>query len=306
MTDDATPGGPASREGAASHDDAAQALIAQSAERRAKSRRRGITIAAVAIAAVAVIAVVVALLIPRGGNENKLVVGATPVPHAEVREVVKPVLAEQGIELEIVVFQDFIQPNAQLVSGQLDANYYQYLPFLDNFNAENGADLVPTVPVHIEPFGAFSEKFASLDEVADGSRIAIPNDPVNAGRALTLLEQEGLITLAKPGDPSSTVNDVVGNPRNLDIVELEGAQLARSVDQVDVAFVFANYALDVGLDPLSAIFTDKGNPLYAEYLVTRPELVDDPRIVALGEALNSEAVRQFILEEYQGSIDVAF
>jgi D-methionine transport system substrate-binding protein len=288
-------------------DDAAQALIAESEQRRARGRKRGITIAAIVVAAVAVIAVVVAFLIPRGGAaENRLVVGATPVPHAEILEVVKPILAEQGIELEIVVFQDFIQPNAQLVSGELDANYYQYLPFLDNFNAETGSDLVPTVPVHIEPFGAFSEKFASLDEVTDGAKIAIPNDPVNAGRALTLLEQEGLITLAKPGDPASTVNDVVDNPRNLDIVELEGAQLARSIDQVDVSFVFANYALDVGLDPLSAIFTDKGNPLYAEYLVTRPELVDDPRIVALGEALNSEAVRQFILEEYQGSIDVAF
>jgi len=305
MSNDAA-GGPATPEGAGSPDAAAQALIAESAERRAKGRKRGIMIVVVVVALLAVIAVVVAFLIPRGGGGNKLVVGATPVPHAEVLEVVKPILAEQGIELEIVVFQDFIQPNAQLASGELDANYYQYLPFLDNFNAETGNDLVPTVPVHIEPFGAFSEKFDSLDEVADGSKIAIPNDPVNAGRALTLLEQEGLITLAKPGDPASTVNDVADNPRNLDIVELEGAQLARSIDQVDVAFVFANYALDVGIDPLSAIFTDKGNPRYAEYLVTRPELVDDPRIVALGEALNSDAVRQFILEEYQGSIDVAF
>lgn len=288
-------------------DAAAQALIAESEQRRAKGRKRGITIAAVVLAVIAVAAVIIAFVVPRGAPaENRLVVGATPVPHAEILEVVKPILAEEGIELEIVVFQDFIQPNAQLVSGELDANYYQYLPFLDNFNAETGSDLVPTVPVHIEPFGAFSEKFASLEEVADGSTIAIPNDPVNAGRALTLLEQEGLITLRTPGDPSSTVNDVADNPRNLDIVELEGAQLARSIDQVDVSFVFANYALDVGLDPLSAIFTDKGNPLYAEYLVTRPELVDDPRIEALGRALNSEAVRQFILEEYQGSIDVAF
>ncbi|CAG7598223.1 MetQ/NlpA family ABC transporter substrate-binding protein [Leucobacter soli] len=290
-----------------SGDAAAQALIEESARRRARGRKRGLTIAAVVLAAAAVIAVLVAVLVPRGGPaENRLVVGATPVPHAEVLEVVKPILADEGIELDIVVFQDFIQPNAQLVSGELDANYYQYLPFLDNFNAENGSDLVPTVPVHIEPFGAFSEKFQSLAEVTEGATIAIPNDPVNAGRALTLLEQEGLIALATPGDPSSTVNDVADNPRNLDIVELEGAQLARSIDQVDVSFVFANYALDVGLDPLSAIFTDKGNPRYAEYLVTRPELVDDPRIQALDRALNSDAVRQFIEEEYDGSIDVAF
>jgi len=294
------------RTAAPSSGDAAQALVEDSQRRRAKNRRIGIIIAAV-VAIVAIVAVVFAFVVPRGSAaENRLVVGATPVPHAEVLEIVKPILAEQGIELEIVVFQDFIQPNAQLVSGELDANYFQYLPFLDNFNAETGSDLVPTVPVHIEPFGAFSEKFKSLAEVTDGTTIAIPNDPVNAGRALTLLEQEGLIELATPGDPSSTVNDVVSNPRNLDIVELEGAQLARSVDQVDVAFVFANYALDVGLDPLSAIFTDAGNQLYAEYLVTRPELVDDPRILALNEALNSDAVREFILQEYQGSIDVAF
>lgn len=290
--------------------DEAQQLIDDAAARRGKSKQRGIIIASVGVV-VAAIAVVAAFLVPAllpsdADAGQKLVVGATPVPHAEVLEVVKPILAEQGIDLEIVVFQDFIQPNAQLSSGELDANYYQYLPFLDNYNAESGEDLVPTVPVHIEPFGAFSEKFDSLDEVTDGASIAIPNDPVNAGRALTLLEQEGLISLANPGDASSTINDIVDNPRHLDITELEGAQLARSVDQVDVAFVFANYALDVGLDPLSAIFTDKGNPDYAEYLVTRPELVDDPRIEALGEALNSDAVRDFILTEYEGSIDVAF
>lgn len=302
MTTSTPPTGSGSGSGSG---DAAESLIADAAARRGKSKTRGIVIAAV-LAAAAVIAVTTAFLVPKGGDERKLVVGATPVPHAEVLEHVKPILAEQGIDLEIVVFQDFIQPNAQLASGELDANYYQYRPFLDNYNAENGTDLVPTVPVHIEPFGAFSEKFDSLDEVADGATIAIPNDPVNAGRALTLLEQEGLIALAKPGDTSSTINDIVENPRELRITELEGAQLARSIDQVDVAFVFANYALDVGLDPLSAIFTDKGNPSYAEYLVTRPELVDDPRIEALNEALNSEDVREFILSEYDGSIDVAF
>lgn len=288
--------------------DSAQQLIDDAAARRGKSKQRGIIIASL-VAGIAAIAVIAAFLVPTllpKDDRQTLVVGATPVPHAEVLEVVKPILAEQGIDLEIVVFQDFIQPNAQLVSGELDANYYQYLPFLDNFNAESGSDLVPTVPVHIEPFGAFSEKFDSLDAVTEGTTIAIPNDPVNAGRALTLLEQEGLIALANPGDASSTINDITVNERNLDIKELEGAQLARSIDQVDVAFVFANYALDVGLNPLSAIFTDKGNPDYAEYLVTRPEFADDPRIAALGEALNSDTVRDFILDEYEGSIDVAF
>lgn len=204
------------------------------------------------------------------------------------------------------MFQDFIQPNAQLASGALDANYYQYLPFLDNFNKETGGDLVPTVAVHIEPFGAYSTKFKTLDEVTDGSTVAIPNDPVNAGRALVLLEEQKLITLKNPGDSQSSIKDVMDNPRKLDIKELEGAQLARSIDQVDVAFVFANYALDAGIDVKTAIYTDKANPKYAEYLVTRPELKDDPRIVKLGEALNSEKTRQFILDKYHGDISLGF
>lgn len=283
----------------------ANLLAAKAAQRRSAARKRNIVIVSVA-AVVVVVAIVLAFVIPALNKKDALLVGATPVPHAEILEVVKPILAEQGIDIEIVVFQDFIQPNAQLSSGELDANFYQYLPFLDNYNAETGSDLVPTVPVHIEPFGAFSDRFDSLQEVTARAKIAIPNDPVNTGRALVLLEQEGLITLKTPGDASSTVNDIASNPLDLDIIEIEGAQLARSIDQVDVAFVFANYALDVGLDPLSAIFTDKGNPDYAEYLVVRPESVDDPRVVALQEALNSDAVRSFIETEYAGSIDTAF
>ena len=293
---------------------AARRLADEAAKRRAQAKKRNIVIGS-AVAAVAVVAIAAAAIIPSLGSKGApaaaaerqtLVIGATPVPHAEILENLKPVLAEQGVDLEIKVFQDFIQPNAQLASGELDANYYQYLPFLDNFNKENGEDLVPIVPVHIEPFGAYSTKFASLSEVAKGATIAIPNDPVNAGRALVLLEEQGLLTLKNPGDSQSSIQDVVQNPRDLDIKELEGAQLARSIDQVDVAFVFANYALDAGIDVNTAIFTDKANPKYAEYLVTRPEFKDDPRIVKLGEALNSEATRQFILDKYQGDISLGF
>ncbi|GER23558.1 methionine ABC transporter substrate-binding protein [Zafaria cholistanensis] len=270
----------------------------------------GSVVAAVTVAAFAAAAIIPTL----GGKETAaaaaqrqtLVIGATPVPHAEILEQLKPALAEQGVDLEVKVFQDFIQPNAQLASGELDGNYYQYLPFLDNFNKENNQDLVPVVPVHIEPFGAYSTRFASLDEVSKGASIAIPNDPVNAGRALVLLEEQGLLTLKNPGDSQSSIRDIVQNPRELDIKELEGAQLARSIDQVDVAFVFANYALDAGIDVNTAIFTDQANPKYAEYLVTRPELKGDPGIAKLGEALNSEATRQFILDKYQGDISLGF
>ena len=164
---------------------------------------------------------------------------------------------------------------------------------------------MPIVPVHIEPFGAYSTKFASLAEVTKGASIAIPNDPVNAGRALVLLEEQGLLTLKNPGDSQSSIQDVA-EPARAGHQGAQGAQLARSIDQVDVAFVFANYALDAGIDVNTAIFTDKANPKYAEYLVTRPDLKDDPRIVKLGEALNSEATRQFILDKYQGDISLGF
>lgn len=291
-------------------DSKATLLANQAAARRAKAKKRNILIGSV-VAGVAVIAIAASIIVPNLGASpaaarTKLIVGATPVPHAEILENLKPVLAEQGIDLEIKVFQDFIQPNAQLASGELDANYYQYLPFLDNYNKETNGNLVPTVAVHIEPFGAYSSKFKSLEEVSDGSTVAIPNDPVNAGRALVLLEEQKLITLKNPGDSQSSIKDVASNPRNLKIKELEGAQLARSIDQVDVAFVFANYALDAGIDVNTAIYTDKANPKYAEYLVTRPELKDDPRIQKLGEALNSEKTREFILDKYHGDISLGF
>lgn len=288
----------------------AQRLAAAASAKRAAAKKRKTVIGAV-VAGLVVVGAAAAFAVPKlvaspESTRQTLVVGATPVPHAEILEHLKPTLAAQGIDLEIKVFQDFIQPNAQLASGALDANYYQYLPFLDNFNKETGGDLVPTVAVHIEPFGAYSTKFKSLSEVTEGSTIAIPNDPVNAGRALVLLEEQKLITLKIPGDSQSSVKDIADNPRKLDIKELEGAQLARSIDQVDVAFVFANYALDAGIDVNTAIFTDKANPKYAEYLVTRPELKDDPRIVKLGEALNSEQTRQFILDKYNGDISLGF
>lgn len=288
----------------------AERLAVAAAAKRAAAKKRNTVIGAV-LASVVVVGSVAAFTLPKLSSpaeesRQTLVVGATPVPHAEILEQLKPILSEQGIDLKIEVFQDFIQPNAQLASGALDANYYQYLPFLDNFNQETGNGLVPTVPVHIEPFGAYSTKFTALDEVTEGSAIAIPNDPVNAGRALVLLEEQGLLTLKSPGDSQSNIKDIAQNPRKINIKELEGAQLARSINQVDVAFVFANYALDAGIDVKTAIFTDKANPKYAEYLVTRPELKDDPRIAKLDEALNSEQTREYILKKYDGDISLGF
>ena len=238
-------------------------------------------------------------------NET-LTVGATPVPHAEILEFVKPELARQGVDLKIKVFNDFIQPNQQLAEKNLDANYYQYRPFLDNYNQTRHTDLVPVVGVHIEPFGAYSSKYHDIKALPDGATIAVPNDPVNTGRALVMLSDAGLLTLKNPKDPQSATRDIVANPHHFKIRELEGAMLARAVNQVDLAFIFANYALEAGIDTDKALLVEKGSDLYVEYLVARPDNLNDPGIQKLAKALHSDAVRNFILTRYKGKIVPGF
>ena len=250
------------------------------------------------------LAAVFAALTAHAGE--KLVVGASPVPHAEILEFVKPELAKQGVDLDIKVFSDFIQPNVQLAEKNIDANYYQYRPFLDEFNKTRHTDLVPVIGVHIEPFGAYSTKIKQISELKDGASVAIPNDPVNAGRALVLLDEAGLIKLKDPGNSLSTPRDIAENPKHLKIRELEGALLARSVNQVDLAFVFANYALEAGIDTNSALIVEKGKDLYVEYLVARPDNIQSPAIQKLARALNSPQVREFILTRYKGQIVPGF
>ena len=253
--------------------------------------------------AIDILAAVVAFSAQAG---EKLVVGATPVPHAEILEFVKPALAKEGVDLDIKVFTDFIQPNVQLAEKNLDANYYQYRPFLDEFNKTRHTDLVPVVGIHIEPFGAYSTKIKKLEELKDGASVAIPNDPVNTGRALVLLHEAGLIKLKDPSNTLATQRDIAENPKKLRIRELEGALLARSVSRVDLAFVFANYALEAGIDTNSALIVEKGKDLYAEFLVARPDNLQDPGLQKLAKALNSPEVRQFIVTRYKGKIAPAF
>lgn len=248
------------------------------------------------------LAVLAAVLSLSAHANEKLVVGATPVPHAEILAFVKPALAAQGVDLDIKVFSDFIQPNLQLAEKNLDANYYQYRPFLDEFNATRKTHLVPVVGVHIEPFGAYSTRIKNIAELKDGASVAIPNDPVNAGRALVLLHEAGLLTLKDPSNTLATQRDIADNPKHLKIRELEGALLARAVNQVDLAFVFANYALEAGIDTNSALIVEKGKDLYVEFLVARPDNIDDPRVQKLAAALNSPQVREFILTRYKGQI----
>lgn len=253
-----------------------------------------------------ILAAFAALLTLTTHAADKLVVGATPVPHAEILEFVKPTLAKQGVDLEIKVFTDFIQPNLQLAQKNLDANYYQYKPFLDEFNATRKTNIVPVVGVHIEPFGAYSSRIKRLDELRDGATIAIPNDPVNTGRALVLLHEAGLLKLKDPSNTLSTTRDIAENPHGFKLRELEGALLARAVNQVDLAFVFANYALEAGIDTNSALIVEKGKDLYVEFLAARPDNIDDPRIQKLAKALHSPELREFILTRYKGQIVPAF
>ncbi|WP_428425312.1 MetQ/NlpA family ABC transporter substrate-binding protein [Pararhizobium sp.] len=246
---------------------------------------------------------------------DTLIVGATAIPHAEILEFVKPIVAKEGLDLDIRVFTDYIQPNAQLVSGELDANYYQYRPFLNDYNKERGTDLVPIVPVHIEPFVAYSTKITSIDQLADGATVAIPNDPVNGGRGLLLLQKLGLIKvsgkpeLTSPEDKLPTLKDVVENPKNLKIVELESALLPRALSEVDLGALNGNYVFEAKLDLSKALLIDRGQDGYnvwSEYLVTRPQTKDDPRIAKLAKALNSAETRKFIEDRYKGQIIAAF
>lgn len=264
--------------------------------------------------ALAALALIAGLAGP-GLAADKLIVGATAVPHAEILEFVKPIVAKQGLDLDIRVFSDYIQPNAQLASGELDANYYQYRPFLNDYNRQRGTNLVAIVPVHIEPFVAYSTKITAIDQLADGAKVAIPNDPVNGGRGLLLLQQLGLIkvkgkpVLTSPDDPLPSVKDITENPKKLEIVELESAMLPRALSEVDLGALNGNYGLEAKLDINKALFADRGQDGYdvwSEYLVTRPETKDDPRIQILAKALNSEETRAFIIERYKGQIAPAF
>jgi len=235
-------------------------------------------------------------------------VGATPVPHAEILQFVQDNLAaDAGINLEIVEFTDYVLPNTALDEGEIDANYFQHIPYLDEFNAGNGTDLVPVVPVHIEPLGIYSSRLDSLDQLEDGAVVAIPNDVTNGGRALNLLQANGLITVDETVD-NPTVADITDNPLNLDITELEAAQLPRSLEDTEISVINGNYAIEAGFSPAEdalALESGEDNP-YANYLVVNAGHEGDEGVVILAELLNSPEVYDFIVETYGGGVLPAF
>ncbi|BFH67129.1 methionine ABC transporter substrate-binding protein [Paenibacillus dendritiformis] len=243
-----------------------------------------------------------------GGKETvKLVVGASPVPHAEILKHIAPKLKEQGIELEVKEFTDYVQPNVQVHEKQLDANFFQHKPYMDNEVTEKGYDLVSVGNVHVEPFGGYSKSIKSIDELKDGDTVAIPNDPTNGGRSLLLLEKQGLIKLKEGAGLNAGVKDIAENPKNLKFKELEAAMLPRTLDEVNLALVNTNYALEAGLNPTKdALFIEDKESPYANILTARSDNKDSDAIQKLLAALQSDDVKQFIGEKYEGSIVPAF
>lgn len=244
------------------------------------------------------------------GGEKKevtLKVGATAVPHAEILNSVKAKLKEEGVNLEVKEFTDYVQPNVQVFEKQLDANFFQHTPYLEQFNKDKNMNLVSVTGVHIEPFGAYSQKIKKIDELQDGATVAIPNDPSNGGRALALLEKNNLIKLKDGVGVKGTVKDIVENKKNLKFKELEAAMLPRVLGEVDLALINTNYALEAKLVPTKdALFIEGPDSPYVNILVARPDNKDSEAMQKLAKALNSEETKKFINDKYQGAVVPAF
>ncbi|WLH35782.1 MetQ/NlpA family ABC transporter substrate-binding protein [Pseudomonas sp. FP2196] len=239
--------------------------------------------------------------------DETLTVAATPVPHAEILEFVKPALAKEGVDLKVKVFTDYIQPNVQVAEKRLDANFFQHQPYLDEFNKAKGTSLVAVTGVHLEPLGAYSSKIKDLKDLPSGANVVIPNDATNGGRALLLLAKAGVITLKEPNNILSTVKDIAQNPKDLKIRELEAATIPRVLTQVDLALINTNYALEAKLDPSKDALVIEGNDSpYVNILVSRADNKDSDAMKKLAAALHSPEVKKFITEKYKGAVLPAF
>lgn len=237
-----------------------------------------------------------------------LKVGATAVPHAEILEAAKPLLEKEGITLEIVEFNDYVQPNLALNDKELDANFFQHEPYLKNFMDEHKeVKLKNAAGIHIEPMGVYSKKITKLDELKDGATIAIPNDPTNGGRSLLLLEKAGIIKLKEGVGEKATVGDIAENKKNIKFQEVEAAQVPRTLDDVDAAVINSNFAMQVNLDPTKdAMFTEDSTSPYVNIIAVREGDENRPEIQALIKVLHSDEIKQFITEKYKGAVVPAF
>ncbi|GAA2047264.1 MetQ/NlpA family ABC transporter substrate-binding protein [Streptomyces cheonanensis] len=242
------------------------------------------------------------------GDSQQITVAANPNPHAQILDFVRDNLAEDaGLSLTVQEFSDYVLPNTAVDSGEVDANFFQHQPYLDDFNANHSTDIVPVVNVHLEPLGLYSKSLDSLDGLTEGSTIAIPDDASNGGRALQLLAQNDVIEL-KDGVGANAVLGDITDDRGITFTELEAASLPRALDDFDAAIVNGNYALEVGLSPdedAIALEEAEGNP-YANFLAVKAGNEDDPAVQTLARLLNSDEVKQFIEDTYPGSVIPAF
>ncbi len=261
-----------------------------------------------------IILLVGVLVVGCGGAEEasvetqRIIIGATPVPHAEIlNDVVKPLLEEQGITLEIKEFTDYVTPNLALDDGSIDANFFQHTPYLNNFSDERGLELISIAKVHVEPMGLYSKKIDTLEDLEEGSVIALPNDATNEGRSLLLLESKGLIKLSDKAGLTATPIDIVENPSKLEFKELEAAQLPRVLKDVDAAIINTNYAIEADLVATKdAIIIEGSDSPYANILAVRAEDKEDELLKKLVEALTSPEVKEYIEKEYAGAIVPVF
>ncbi|HEY8463319.1 MAG TPA: MetQ/NlpA family ABC transporter substrate-binding protein [Bacillota bacterium] len=236
-----------------------------------------------------------------------LKVGASPTPHAQILELIKPQLAKEGINLQIIEFQDYVQPNLALAEGELDANYFQHIPYLNQFSKDHKLDLTYIAKVHIEPIGVYSTKIKSLKDLKAKSVVAIPSDPTNGGRALLLLQQAKLIELRKDSGLTATELDVVKNPKGLQFKALEAAQIPRVLADVDLAVINTNYAIAANLVPTKdALFIEDSNSPYVNILAVRTKDKNNPALLKLAKALTSKPVKEYINKTFKGSIVPAF
>lgn len=254
--------------------------------------------------------VLVSSLTACGKSESKektIKVAASATPHAEILEKAKPLLEKKGYKLEVKVFDDYVQPNEVVESGDFDANYFQHIPYLDSFNEEKGTHLVNAGGIHYEPFGIYPGTKKSLDDIADGDSIAVPNDTTNEARALMLLQDNGIITLKDGAGLEATVNDIEENPHNIKIVELEAAQVARVVDETAYVVLNGNYALQagfsVGKDSLASEKSDsEAAKTYVNVIAVKEGNEDSDAIKALIEVLKSDDIKDYINETYDGAV----
>ncbi len=232
-----------------------------------------------------------------------LKVAASATPHAEILNAVKDILAQQGIDLQVTEYGDYVVPNTAVEEGSEDANYFQHVPYLDNFNAENGTHLVNAGGVHIEPMGIYAGKTTALADLTDGAVVAIPNDATNEGRALLLLEAQGLIKLKDSANLTATPNDIAENPKNLTFKELEAAMIPNTVEEVDLSVINSNYAMEAGFNPVEdALAIEDANSPYVNIIAVKEGNENNPAIRALVEALQSETARDFITTTYGGAV----